>query len=203
MFHFPLRADGSVCVYVAHMLLVLTTYYLKVLNICIYVKWIQASSRAQKLSSWKEIGMLPQTVCREDLFRTVCLFVCGIWPKLMNGFPRIELEGLGNNKALCQQVICSAAGMQRELEKLFHRSSFPGDAGGNVVNKKEKKRLERESEFRFRHSWRRFALFFWISFFFFVGGGFTHSSGPEIVPTNQGLHPECYRLNCWQQWKRQ
>lgn len=86
----------------------------------------------------------------------------------MNGFPRIELEGLGNNKAVCQQVICSAAGMQRELEKLFHRSSFPGDAGGHVVNKKEKKRLERESEFRFSHSWRRFALFFWISFFFLM-----------------------------------
>lgn len=38
--------------------------------------------------------------------------------------------------------------------------------------------------------------FFLDFFFFFVGGGFTHSSGPEIVPTNQGLHPECYRLNC-------
>lgn len=57
----------------------------------------------------------------------------------MNGFPRIELEGLGNNKAVCQQVICSAAGMQRELEKLFHRLSFPDNAGGNMVNKKEKK----------------------------------------------------------------
>lgn len=114
----------------------------------------------------------------------------------MNGFPRIELEGMGNNKAVCQQVICSAAGMQRELEKLFHRSSFPGDAGGNVVDKKRKKKTGKGIRIQIRTQLAKVCTgFFWISFFF-VGGGFTHSSGPEIVPTNQGLHPECYRLNC-------
>lgn len=29
---------------------------------------------------------------------SVCLFVCRITPKLMNGFPRIVLEGLGISK---------------------------------------------------------------------------------------------------------
>lgn len=98
----------------------------------------------------------------------------------MNGFPRIELEGLGNNKALCQQVICSAAGMQRELEKLFHRSSFPGDAGGNVVDKKRKKKDWKGNQNSDSDTAGKGLHCFYGFLFFFVGdGGFTHSSDDQ------------------------
>lgn len=35
---------------------------------------------------------------------SVCLFVCRITPKLMNGFPRIVLEGLGISKLVQARV---------------------------------------------------------------------------------------------------
>lgn len=63
--------------------------------------------------------MPQQTKHLADLFRAVCLFVCGIWPKLMNGFPWIELGGLSNNKAVCQQVLCLAAGLRENLRTFY------------------------------------------------------------------------------------
>lgn len=118
-------------------------------------------------------------VRREDLFRTVCLFVCGIWPKLMNGFPRIELEGLAITKRFANKLFARQPACKENLRNFFTGCHFQ-TMQEEIWSIKKKKRLEKESEFRFRHSWRRFALFFLDFFFFIVGGGFTHSSDQKL-----------------------
>lgn len=84
MFHFPLCADGSVCVYVTHMLLVLTMYYVKVLIICVYTSdnkngfKLAAALRSCPTGNWDAATNGPPrrfiqdclSVCLRDLTKT-------------------------------------------------------------------------------------------------------------------------------------